>query len=99
MKVASLSVLGSTVMTLLIPMVSQLTTAHGGLFAFLNFVIMIGIYGGAGTVCYGLITLEADPAVWPDGPPPVAPAVAATMNLLVQYFAVALVFRVFFTLA
>jgi hypothetical protein len=98
MLAASYGLLAGTVMTLIQPMLSSVAASLGGVIAAINFLIMLGIYGGAGTVVYGLITLEADPTVWPDGPPPVAPAVAATINLLVQYFAVALIFRIFFTL-
>merc|ERR1719316_1701295 len=56
---------------------------------FVRYASMAAMYGGFSTVCAGAIFMEA-PA---DGPfagkaPPVSPAVACTMNLTVQYFAV-----------
>ena len=39
-------------------------------------------------VCVGAYMMEAPKSVYPDGPPPVSPAVACTMNLCFQYFGV-----------
>merc|ERR1719178_440141 len=46
------------------------------------------LYGGFTTVCVGAFSMEAPKELWPDGQPPVSPAVACTMNLSLQYFAV-----------
>merc|ERR1719408_492104 len=93
MMLASYSVLGSTLAALLIPLLAEYVPALGSLFSAVKYLIMIGMYGGATMVVYGLMPLEADPVKWPDGPPPVAPAVAATINLLVQ-FVVALLYQI-----
>merc|ERR1719446_185217 len=52
------------------------------------------LYGGFTTVCVGAISMEAPKELWPDGQPPVSPAVACTMNLSMQYFAVYLAIAV-----
>merc|ERR1719428_2396807 len=49
---------------------------------------MIAMYGGFTTVCVGAFMMEAPKSVYPDGAPPVSPAVACTMNLTTQYFGV-----------
>merc|ERR1719271_645719 len=49
---------------------------------------MLGMYGGFTTVCVGAFMMEAPKSVYPDGAPPVSPAVACTMNLATQYFGV-----------
>merc|ERR1719504_430372 len=46
------------------------------------------LYGGFTTVCVGAFSMEAPKGLWPDGQPPVSPAVVCTMNLSLQYFAV-----------
>jgi len=53
-----------------------------------RYVAMAGMYGGFTAVCAGAIMMEAPKSVYPDGAPPVSPAVACTMNLCFQYFAV-----------
>jgi hypothetical protein len=40
------------------------------------------------------MVMEANPAKYPDGAPPVPPALAATINLLVQYFIIALAYQI-----
>merc|ERR1719484_304587 len=61
----------------------------------LRWVTMIGLYGGFTTVCIGAYSMEAPPEVWGDDKaPPVSPAVACTMNLAMQYFAVYLAIQV-----
>merc|ERR1719506_3332576 len=57
-------------------------------FTALRYVAMLGMYGGFTTVCVGACVMEAPKSVYPDGAPPVSPAVACTMNLCFQYFAV-----------
>merc|ERR1719446_69916 len=57
------------------------------------------LYGGFTTVCVGAISMEAPKELWPDGQPPVSPAVACTMNLSMQYFAVYLAIAVLQTWA
>jgi hypothetical protein len=60
----------------------------GKVFTALRYAAMAAMYGGFTTVCVGAFMMEAPTAVYPDGPPPVSPAVACTMNLTTQYFAV-----------
>merc|ERR1719454_2471292 len=57
-------------------------------FTAIRYVAMLGMYGGFTTVCVGPYIMEAPKSVYPDGAPPVSPAVACTMNLCFQYFAV-----------
>merc|ERR1719327_2654633 len=60
----------------------------GTVFTVLRYAAMLAMYGGFTTVCYGAFMMEAPKSVYPDGAPPVSPAVACTMNLTTQYFAV-----------
>merc|ERR1719311_620238 len=60
----------------------------GQVFTAIRYVAMLGMYGGFTTVCVGACVMEAPKSVYPDGAPPVSPAVACTMNLCFQYFAV-----------
>jgi hypothetical protein len=57
-------------------------------FTAVRYAAMLGMYGGFTTVCIGAFMMEAPKSVYPDGAPPVSPAVACTMNLTTQYFAV-----------
>jgi len=66
-------------------------------FTALRYVAMAGMYGGFTTVCVGACLMEAPKSVYPDGAPPVSPAVACTMNLSFQYFAVYLAIAVITT--
>merc|ERR1719460_812600 len=54
----------------------------------LRYVCMLGMYGGFTGVCVGASIMEAPKSVYPNGAPPVSPAVACTMNLCFQYFAI-----------
>merc|ERR1719364_538446 len=60
----------------------------GTVFTVLRYAAMLAMYGGFTTVCYGAFVMEAPKSVYPDGAPPVSPAVACTMNLTTQYFGV-----------
>ena len=60
----------------------------GKVFTAIRYAAMLGMYGGFTTVCVGAFMMEAPKSVYPDGPPPVSPAVACTMNLCFQYFGV-----------
>jgi len=103
MQCCAWSVVVQTLMVLLVPVVlggepkveeDGTPVIEGGSTAaaaltFVRYASMAAMYGGFSTVCAGAIFMEA-PA---DGPfagkaPPVSPAVACTMNLTVQYFAV-----------
>merc|ERR1719271_2369186 len=64
------------------------STGIAKFFTVLRYVAMLGMYGGFTTVCVGAFMMEAPKSVYPDGAPPVSPAVACTMNLTTQYFAV-----------
>merc|ERR1719408_390987 len=66
----------------------------GKVFTAIRYAAMLGMYGGFTTVCVGACVMEAPTSVYPDGAPPVSPAVACTMNLCFQYFAVYLVIAV-----
>merc|ERR1719421_502955 len=63
----------------------------------LRYVAMAGMYGGFTTVCVGACLMVAPTSVYPNGAPPVSPAVACTMNLSFQYFAVYLAIAVITT--
>jgi len=52
------------------------------------------LYGGFTTVCVGAFSMEAPKEVYPDGAPPVSPAVGCTMNLAMQFFFVYLAIAV-----
>lgn len=60
----------------------------------LRWIFMIMLYGGFTTVCVGAFSMEAAPEVYPDGAPPVSPAVGCTMNLAMQFFFVYLAIAV-----
>jgi len=60
----------------------------------IRYTCMLGMYGGFTGVCVGACIMEAPKSVYPDGAPPVSPAVACTMNLCFQYFAIYLAIAV-----
>jgi len=53
-----------------------------------RYVAMLALYGGFTAVIVGAFMMDPPAALWPDGVPPVSPAVGATMNLSAQYFGV-----------
>jgi len=54
-----------------------------------RYLTVIALYGGAGGVCVGIITMSGSPEIWgAQGAPPVSAAVACTVNLTVQYFVI-----------
>jgi len=58
-------------------------------FTALKFLIMIGLYGGALAVVYGIVTYEPPAGTWPEGKEfSVSPAVQCTMILSCMFFAV-----------
>merc|ERR1719231_1247638 len=59
-----------------------------GCFTALKFLIMLGLYVGALVVVYGIINFEPPKGLWPNGTPPVSPAVQCVMILSCQYFLV-----------
>merc|ERR1719359_101386 len=60
-----------------------------GVFTFLKYLIMLGLYVGALVVVYGIINFEPPKGTWPgDKIPPVSPAVQCVMILSCQYFLV-----------
>jgi hypothetical protein len=94
MEAATYAVLGLTITNLLEALLADKFGASlAGIVSVLKYIIMIATYGGAGTVVYAVMTMEANPAKFPDGAPPVPPALAATINLLVQYFIIALAYQ------
>merc|ERR1719231_1344482 len=59
-----------------------------GCFTALKFLIMLGLYVGALVVVYGIINFVPPAGIWPNGTPPVSPAVSCVMILSCQYFLV-----------
>jgi len=59
-----------------------------GAFTVLKYLIMLGLYVGALVVVYGIINFEPPKGLWPNGTPPVSPAVQCVMILSCQYFLV-----------
>merc|ERR1719217_98053 len=59
-----------------------------GCFTALKFLIMLGLYVGALVVVYGIINFVPPAGIWPNGTPPVSPAVQCVMILSCQYFLV-----------
>merc|ERR1719171_2366057 len=102
MQAAAWSVLVQTLMVVAVPLVMggepkvtedgtpvvEGSSIMGKIFTVIRYLAMIAMYGGFTTVCVGAFMMEAPKSVYPDGPPPVSPAVACTMNLTTQYFAV-----------
>jgi hypothetical protein len=99
-----------TLMVLLLPVVMGTTPAVGAdgmpeikanspgimgkVLVTLRWIFMIMLYGGFTTVCIGAFSMEAPTSVYPDGAPPVSPAVGCTMNLAMQFFFVYLAIAV-----
>merc|ERR1719253_1012623 len=54
----------------------------------IRYTAMAVTYGGFTTVIVGAFMMDPPKELWPDGPPPVSPAVGSTMNLSAQYFLV-----------
>merc|ERR1719247_1637714 len=83
METATYAVFALTITNLLEALLADKFGASlAGIVSVLKYIIMIATYGGAGTVVYAVMTMEANPAKFPDGAPPVPPALAATINLL-----------------
>merc|ERR1719321_1971308 len=58
-------------------------------FTALKFLLILGLYGGAIAVMYGIASYVPPKGIWPEGKEfPVAPAVQCTINLSCQYFVV-----------
>jgi len=94
MEVATYAVLALTISNIAETLLAdKIGASIAGIVSILKYVIMIATYGGAGTVVYAVMTMEASPTKFPDGAPPVPPALAATINLLVQYFIIALAYQ------
>merc|ERR1719331_1906951 len=51
-----------------------------------RYTAMAVTYGGFTAVCVGAFMMDPPKELWPDGVPPVSPAVGSTMNLSAQYF-------------
>merc|ERR1719183_116217 len=57
-------------------------------FTALRYLCLLALYGGFCGVCYGIIMFEPPAGTWEGEVPPVSPAVAATMNMSIQFLAV-----------
>lgn len=113
MQVCAWSVLAQLIVVLLIPLFTgsePVTDSDGNIdhnrigspqcawiFVILRFVIMLGLYGGYIAVCVGTLLMEAPKELYPDGTPPVSPAVSCVINLTTQYFIVYLLLAIFRT--
>eukprot|EP00746_Dinoflagellata_sp_MGD_P145842 gnl/MRDRNA2_/MRDRNA2_78400_c0_seq1.p1 gnl/MRDRNA2_/MRDRNA2_78400_c0~~gnl/MRDRNA2_/MRDRNA2_78400_c0_seq1.p1 ORF type:complete len:685 (+),score=107.64 gnl/MRDRNA2_/MRDRNA2_78400_c0_seq1:172-2226(+) len=64
----------------------------------LRYIIMLGLYLGFMGVCIGVHQMEAPKEVYPDGTPPVSPAVHCVIILSTVYFCVYFVLAVFRTI-
>ena len=56
-------------------------------FTAIRYLCLLGLYGGFCGVCYGIIMFEPPKGTWEGEIPPVSPAVAATMNISIQFMA------------
>merc|ERR1719191_2154739 len=61
----------------------------GGMISVVRYILMAMLYGGFATICYGAYSMKGPKEIWgEEGAPPVAPAIACTMNLATQFFLV-----------
>merc|ERR1719261_2212233 len=70
-----------------------------------RFAAMIGLYGATIGVCFGVAMMTPEKCmpgkeaeakeIWKEGPPPVSAALACTMNLTLQFFAIFLAYNIF----
>jgi hypothetical protein len=95
MQLCAWGILGQTIMVLVLPLVKggSVLDESGGvlgtIIATTRWVLMAMVYGGFTAVCVGAFSMEPPPELWEEGTaPPVSPAVACTMNLSLQFFAV-----------
>merc|ERR1719484_281631 len=77
-----------------IPEVKSTPGIIGTLLTVLKWTCMALLYGGFTAVCVGAFAMDPPKELWPEGVPPVSPAVACTMNLAMQYFGVYLAIAV-----
>lgn len=105
MQACAWSILAQAVMVLAAPAAGVEVTvskdgtmevSQGGVVAkvltFVRYVALLATYGGFAVVCYGAVAMEAPAAL--GATKPVAPALAATMNLCYQYFGIYLVLQI-----
>merc|ERR1719463_212345 len=60
-----------------------------GILSLVRYTLMAMLYGGFITICYGAYVMKGPKEIWgEEGAPPVAPAIACTMNLTTQFFLV-----------
>jgi hypothetical protein len=61
----------------------------GTIVTVVRYIVMLALYGGFTVVCVGAFMMEGPKEIWgEEGAPPVSPAVACTMNLCTQFFAI-----------
>jgi len=61
----------------------------GTMITVVRYIVMAMLYGGFLTICYGAYVMKGPKEIWgEEGAPPVAPAIACTMNLATQFFLV-----------
>merc|ERR1719484_238304 len=77
-----------------IPEVKSTPGIVGTILTVLKWTCMAALYGGFTAVCVGAFAMDPPKELWPEGVPPVSPAVACTMNLSLQYFSVYLAIAV-----
>jgi len=113
MQICTWSILGQLIVVFLVPLFTgsqpvtdsdgnidhtQLASPQcGWIFVILRYVIMLGLYGGYVVVVAGVLLMQAPKELYPDGTPPVSPAVSCVINLTTQYFVVYLLLALFRT--
>merc|ERR1719321_468929 len=61
----------------------------GTVISIVRYIVMAMLYGGFIVICYAAFVMKGPKEIWgEEGAPPVAPAVACTMNLTLQFFLV-----------
>jgi len=65
---------------------ARMNKTVSALLSLIRYVTLFALYGAAAYVVYGIHTMEAPIEIFPDGTPPVSPAVGATINLTSQFF-------------
>lgn len=71
-----------------VPMVVVSRSPVDIMFSVAKYVLIICIYGGLMTVCFGAIFMPAPKELWADNPPPVSATLACTLMLATTFFAI-----------
>lgn len=90
MQITTWSILGTAILALVEHVLAGKIPALAAVFSIGKYVAVIGLTYGSCTVVYGVMNMEPNKELYPNGPPPVAPAMQATIYLTVQFFIVAI---------